>query len=1044
MKMLLLRVTVILISCWIVVCDLLDLYVQHMDETMRTKWYKKHPIDSVSRRIKRSFGYEMPQFKLPEAELLNAELHKPIDSIKMQQDKRCWLLDEIRDERFPKDVERINSNKQKENSDSKDEHDRSTSIREIMSMLKSKSIDADDEIEPTISQNPKEHKKDEIHMSHRYSESEENRDNNDKPLEINERKPVIVDNLGLLYKRSKKSFESRKKQSFGSNSIDQQSFDNSWLKKNEIRKNDVWKYLYAPLKNLDPEEKFENPSRVEETKSPFIDSKERTRVPQTLTAKKEEDEIYMPHYFPESEEKRTDKFMEIEDSEDVNEMENDEDSLFEIIKENERQFSFDEPSLKKTPKPSETQVPKKYLPMSDKPFKPTENAKSIETKNDRPKRSAPNYRLSRYEKLDDDGDVVLEWDPLDEKEVTFRVTGKTLGYVGIGFNDKNSMKGADILLTWVDDHTGVANALDMHGVKEMNAAPHADSLQDVRVRGGSQNATHTTVEFVRKWQTCDPQDYPLSEDTVTVIWAMHHTDPELNTAAWHERKRGGKILRLKTAATYSPPETLNALHWDVKLNPFNITGDEHTIYWCKIFQIAPAFSHEKHHMIGYAPLVEKANEDLVHHMILYECSTDSILERHTRLAGAKCYSQTIPKEWNLCTRPVLTWIRGSKGEWLPEHIGISIGEHKNKSFYMLEVHYNNPGLRKVIDQSGVRLYLSPRLRSNEAGIFFTGMAVTPLHLVPPQQKEYATAGYCASHCTNASLPEKGINVVSVVLHSHLAGRRLNLKHIRQGKELPRIVQDNHFDFNYQLSHVLQKEVNVLPGDELVTECVYGTLNRTKPTLGGWAASEEMCLAFVMYYPTTHLVSCYSLTPVEDLFKTLGVVSFKGMTMESVKKLFLKDDYISSSINQLSTSPKSIDEEDNADVFKEAQSVLETMRDYTNNNEPNVFTQLIIQNPEEFRGRTMADHMITMPWTDELLAKAIENILYHGKHMTFCKRKDYEYYMSPTVLNFPNYTALPKANDTICSELKITSATSGVPRSLVINLVNIFIVLIFMI
>jgi len=49
---------------------------------------------------------------------------------------------------------------------------------------------------------------------------------------------------------------------------------------------------------------------------------------------------------------------------------------------------------------------------------------------------------------------------------------------------------------------------------------------------------------------------------------MHHTDPELNTAAWHERKRGGRALRLKAAAAYSPPETLNALgHWDVKLNP---------------------------------------------------------------------------------------------------------------------------------------------------------------------------------------------------------------------------------------------------------------------------------------------------------------------------------------------------------------------------------------------------------------------------------------------------------------------------------------------
>lgn len=104
--------------------------------------------------------------------------------------------------------------------------------------------------------------------------------------------------------------------------------------------------------------------------------------------------------------------------------------------------------------------------------------------------------------------------------------------------------------------------------------------------------------------------------------------------------------------------------------------------------------------------------------------------------------------------------------------------------------------------------------------------------------------------------------------------------------MPRIVQDNHFDFNYQQSHTLEKEVKVLPGDELVTECIYGTLDRTKPTLGGYAASQEMCLAFVVHYPRTPLAACYSMTPVKDLFKTLGVNNFRGVTMDYLEKLFL--------------------------------------------------------------------------------------------------------------------------------------------------------------
>lgn len=78
-------------------------------------------------------------------------------------------------------------------------------------------------------------------------------------------------------------------------------------------------------------------------------------------------------------------------------------------------------------------------------------------------------------------------------------------------------------------------------------------------------------------------------------------------------------------------------------------------------------------------------------------------------------------------------------------------------------------------------------------------------------------------------PQTGIKLVSVVLHSHLAGKKLRLRHIREGRELPPVAEDGNYDFNYQQARVLPREVSVLPGDELVTECVYQTPNRTEPT-----------------------------------------------------------------------------------------------------------------------------------------------------------------------------------------------------------------------
>lgn len=36
---------------------------------------------------------------------------------------------------------------------------------------------------------------------------------------------------------------------------------------------------------------------------------------------------------------------------------------------------------------------------------------------------------------------------------------------------------------------------------------------------------------------------------------------------------------------------------------------------------------------------------------------------------------------------------------------------------------------------------------------------------------------------------------------------------------------------------------------------------------------------------------------------------------------------------------------------------------------------------------MTEHMLALPWTEELLARSIENSLYHGRHMTFCRKRD---------------------------------------------------------
>jgi hypothetical protein len=55
-------------------------------------------------------------------------------------------------------------------------------------------------------------------------------------------------------------------------------------------------------------------------------------------------------------------------------------------------------------------------------------------------------------------------------------------------------------------------------------------------------------------------------------------------------------------------------------------------------------------------------------------------------------------------------------------------------------------------------------------------------------------------------------------------------------------------------------VEVLPGDELRTTCVYDTTSKNETTRFGWDAQQEMCFALLTFYPVENVqtdLNCYS-------------------------------------------------------------------------------------------------------------------------------------------------------------------------------------------
>lgn len=65
-----------------------------------------------------------------------------------------------------------------------------------------------------------------------------------------------------------------------------------------------------------------------------------------------------------------------------------------------------------------------------------------------------------------------------------------------------------------------------------------------------------------------------------------------------------------------------------------------------------------------------------------------------------------------------------------------------------------------------------------------------------------------------------------------------------------------------------------------------TLKRKRPTLGGYSTKQEVCLAFISYYPRIDLASCYSMTPVKEFFENFGVHGFYGINMTDVENSIL--------------------------------------------------------------------------------------------------------------------------------------------------------------
>ncbi|XP_026853980.2 DBH-like monooxygenase protein 2 homolog [Electrophorus electricus] len=483
----------------------------------------------------------------------------------------------------------------------------------------------------------------------------------------------------------------------------------------------------------------------------------------------------------------------------------------------------------------------------------------------------PLLPFSEY--LDQDSTIRLSWGFDTQKDsILFEVRARTTGWVGFGFSPNGGMDGADLVIGGVD--TKGLYFTDRHGVG--NSLPPLDKQQDYRLLALTEADGQTVMKFERSIRACDKYDLPITEVPIKLIYAYGQSDD----ISYHRRQRGTKEVNL---LKYMPQARISdSKYFDLTVTNFTIPSKS-THYHCKIMRL-PALD-QKYHIYRVEPLLE--NRDLVHHMLLYRCPpTVTTPYEHA------CYET---EEATECYQAVAGWGVGGGAFELPEVAGIPVGGDGGKILYRLELHYNNqnqsPG---IVDNSGFRLYYTAQLREYDAAVLQAGLAVAPGYAIPPNASAFLSYGLCDTHNIPQVLsePTRDMQVFSVILHTHLTGRKVRVGHFRDGEQIDFLITNEHYNFEYQQAINLGKTKTVQMGDKLLVECTYNTSSRSGLTWVGLSTINEMCLAFLYYYPAMNLSNCISFPDQKALFTKMGVYNaadwIKMMSTKTWNEMSIND------------------------------------------------------------------------------------------------------------------------------------------------------------
>lgn len=419
------------------------------------------------------------------------------------------------------------------------------------------------------------------------------------------------------------------------------------------------------------------------------------------------------------------------------------------------------------------------------------------------------------------------------KTITVKMQAMTAGWIGFGVTEAGGMNGADILVGWVNSD-GVANISDTWAFGL--AKPVVDTCQSWQLVASqsSESCSNgnciTTIVATRALVTGDSQDRDLVDDGLPnqIIVAYGSTD----TFLYH-----GPSNRVTTSVNFFRAETdpLQSLRSDINVYTFEHQAGNYTIppkeTTYKTFCVDVS-GWNLSHIVGFEAIIDPpASLPFVHHFVYQTWDTPD--------CKGFLYKSAI---W--------LWGPGIPGMALPSQAGFRLGNNSDIKGLQLEIHYHNAAsVAGTVDNSGVRSFVTQKLRQYDAGILQVGdPSVAQRDKVLPTGNSKATYS-CLSEYSRTVASNNKLTAFGRNLHMHSNGVKMVSQQYSAEGSLRRSSQIEYYNWHYQgLPRTEMTTWDILPGDQFRVDCYYDT--GMSSVAFGLGSNQEMCIDFIYYFPYT--------------------------------------------------------------------------------------------------------------------------------------------------------------------------------------------------